>query len=137
MNHPELHELVDVPRERLEVEYMAWLNLDDREVQAGLARHLCAIANHVGGFVVFGIAQRHEAGRAAAPPEACPYDQDRLSGIIRRYLIPAFQVAVYWAAASATSTTHPVAWVPSREAVPGAIQSIRAAGPSAVQRRRS
>ena len=56
MNHPELHELVDVPRERLEVEYMAWLNLDDREVQAGLARHLCAIANHVGGFVVFGIA---------------------------------------------------------------------------------
>ena len=35
---------------------MAWLNLDDREVQAGLARHLCAIANHVGGFVVFRIA---------------------------------------------------------------------------------
>ena len=56
MNHSELHDLVDVPRARLEVQYMAWLNLDDREVQAGLASHLCAIANHVGGFVVFGIA---------------------------------------------------------------------------------
>ena len=136
MNHPELHYLVDVPRERLEVEYMAWLNLDDREVQAGLARHLCAIANHMCGFVVFGIANdMRPAG--PQPPEAGPYDQDRLSGIIRRYLIPAFQVAVYWAAASATSTTHPVVWVPSHEAVPGAIQSIRTAGPSAVQRRRS
>ena len=56
MNHSALHDLVDVPRARLEVQYMAWLNLDDREVQAGLASHLCAIANHVGGFVVFGIA---------------------------------------------------------------------------------
>ena len=34
MNHPELHELVDVPRERLEVEYMAWLDLDDTRARS-------------------------------------------------------------------------------------------------------
>ena len=95
MNHPELHDLVDVPRERLEVEYMAWLNLDDREVQAGLARHLCANRQSRGRLRGVRDCQRHEAGRAAAPPRPGPYDQDRLPGIIRRYLIPAFQVAVY------------------------------------------
>ena len=46
MDHSELQDLVNAPRERLDVEYKAWLNLKDREVQAGLARHLCALANH-------------------------------------------------------------------------------------------
>ena len=32
MDHPELQDLVDAPCERLEVEYKAWLNLEDREV---------------------------------------------------------------------------------------------------------
>ena len=36
MDHPELQDLVDAPRERLDVEHKAWLNLKDREVQAGL-----------------------------------------------------------------------------------------------------
>ena len=117
MDHPELQDLVVAPRERLEVEYKAWLNLEDREVQAGLARHLCALANHGGGFLVFGIADDMTPA-GPQPPEAGSYDQDRLSGIVRRYLIPTFQVAVYRVAASATGVTHPVVWVPSHEAVP-------------------
>jgi len=55
MDNRELQELVDVPRERLDVEYKAWPNLDDRETRAKLARHLCALANFGGGFLVFGI----------------------------------------------------------------------------------
>ena len=46
MDHSELQDLVNPPRERLDVEYKAWLNLRDREVQAGLAGQLCALANH-------------------------------------------------------------------------------------------
>ena len=43
MDNRELQELVEVPRERLDVEYKAWLDLDDRETRAKLARHLvCA-----------------------------------------------------------------------------------------------
>ena len=117
MDHPELQDLVDAPRERPEVEYKSWLNLDGREAQAGLAKHLCALANHGGGFLVFGIADDMTPA-GPQPPEAGPYDQDSLSGIVRRYLTPAFQVAVYRVAASATGTTHPVVWVPSHEAVP-------------------
>ena len=45
MDTPELQELVDAPRERLDVEYKAWLDLTDRETSAKLAKHLCALAN--------------------------------------------------------------------------------------------
>ena len=117
MDHPGLQDLVDAPRERFEVEYKAWLNLKDMEVRAGLAKHLCALANHGGGYMVFGIADDMTPA-GPQPPESGPYDQDSLTGIVRRYLIPTFQVAVYWVAASATGTAHPVVWVPSHEAVP-------------------
>jgi predicted HTH transcriptional regulator len=46
--------LVDTPNETLEVEYKSWLDLDDNETRADLARHIAAIANHGGGYIVFG-----------------------------------------------------------------------------------
>ena len=52
------------------------------------------------------------------PREAGPYDQDRLSGIVKRYLTPTFQVDVYMVTASGTGIVHPVVWIPSHEAVP-------------------
>ena len=117
MDHPELQDLVDAPRERLEVEYKAWPNLKDGEARAGLAKHLCALANHGGGYMVFGIADDMTPA-GPQPAESGPYDQDSLTGIVRRYLIPTFEVAVYRVVASATGTSHPIVWVPSHEAVP-------------------
>ena len=117
MDNRVLQDLVDAPRERLDVEYKTWLILEDKEAQAKLAKHLCALANFGGGFVVLGIAKdMTSAGKQ--PAEAGPYDQDRLSGIIKRYLTPVFQVSVYRVTASATGIIHPVVWVPSHEAVP-------------------
>ena len=117
MGNAQLQDLVDAPRECLDVEYKAWLDLDDREAQAKLAKHLCALANQGGGFVVFGI-EDNMTPAGEAPADAGPYDQDRLSGIVKRYLTPAFQVEVYRVTASGTGTVHPVVWVPSHEAVP-------------------
>ena len=117
MEHPELQEIVDVPRERLRVEYKSWPDLKDNEARAKLARHLCALANHGSGFVVFGINDdMTDAG--PAPAAAGPYDRDTLSGIVERYLTPAFQVDVYEVRSAITETAHPVVWVPSHEAVP-------------------
>ena len=64
------------------MEYKAWLNLEDREAHARLAKHLCALANHGGGFLVGD--DMTPAG--PQPPEAGPYDQDKLSGFVGRYL---------------------------------------------------
>ena len=73
MDTPLLQDLVDAPMERLDVEYKAWLNLDDKESQATLAKHLCALANHGGGYVVFGI--EDDMTPVEQPPrEAGPYD---------------------------------------------------------------
>ena len=71
MENPELQDLVDAPRERLDVEYKAWLDLDDKAMQAKLAKHLCALANHGSGYVVFGIAD--DMTSAGEPPaQAAP-----------------------------------------------------------------
>ena len=117
MDNVQLKDLVDAPRERLDVEYKAWLNLNDKESQARLAKHFCALANHGSGFVVFGI--EDDMTPAGDPPaQAGPYDQERMSSIVKRYLTPAFQVEVHEVTASRTGTVHPVVWVPSHEAVP-------------------
>ena len=117
MENPELQDLVDGPRERLDTEYKAWLDLDDKAMQAKLAKHLCALANHGSGYVVFGIAD--DMTSAGEPPaQAGPYSRDSLSGIVKSYLTPAFQVEVYEVESARTGVAHPVVWVPSHEAVP-------------------
>ena len=117
MDNPELREFVDAPRERLDVEYKAWLDLNDNETRAKLARHLCALTNFGGGYLVFGI-NNDMTPAGSCPPAAGPHHQDTFSGIIKRYLNPAFQVAVYEVNSDMTGATHPVVWVPSHEAVP-------------------
>lgn len=93
MDRGELTELVDTPHERLDVEYKAWLDLNDNEARAKVARHLCALANHGGGYLVFGFEDDMTPSGARASSGG-PYDQDSLSGIVKRYLVPAFQVAI-------------------------------------------
>ena len=117
MTNPELQDLVDAPNETLDVECKAWLDLDDNAARAELAKHLCALANHGSGYVVFGISD--DMTSAGEPPaQAGPYDRDSLSGIVKRYLTPAFQVEVYQVKSASTGVTHPVVWVPSHETVP-------------------
>ena len=117
MDNPELKDLAEAPRERLDVEYKSWLDLNDNEMRAKTARHLCALANYGGGYMVFGITDDMMSA-GAQPATAGPYDQDTISGIIKRYLKPTFQVSVYDVGSAITGVSHPVVWVPSHEAVP-------------------
>jgi hypothetical protein len=47
-------DLVDAPCRALEIEYKSWRNLNHPEDRAELARDIAALANHGGGFIVFG-----------------------------------------------------------------------------------
>jgi hypothetical protein len=114
----ELGELIDSPRERLDVEYKAWLDLSDNETRAKFARHLCALANYGGGYLIFGINDDMTPTGPRPADGTGPYDQDTFSGIVKRYLKPSFQVALYEVPSALTGVLHPVIWVPSHEAVP-------------------
>ena len=63
------------------------------------------------------------------PAAAGPYDQDTLSGIVKRYLTPAFQVAVHEVTSVGTKTSHPVVWVPSHDLITHRAQPVSQCGP--------
>jgi predicted HTH transcriptional regulator len=71
-----LIELLDDPREALAVEVKDWLDLEQRDVAANLARELLALANNGGGTLLFGFADR-PAG--LEPSGACPYAESGYS----------------------------------------------------------
>ena len=50
----DLSDLVDNPRETLEIEVKQWFDLGESVVRAKLARHMAALSNHGGGYLVFG-----------------------------------------------------------------------------------
>ena len=115
MEQSDLRALVESPEERLEVEYKRWVDLTDKFVRAKVARHLCALANHGGGYLVFGI--DNDMTPSGARPST-PYDQDTLSAIVERYLTPPFQVSVHDVVSSSSGIEHPVVWVPPHADVP-------------------
>ncbi len=50
----DLNDLIEYPRETLEIELKGWLDLSEPIVRANIARHFAALANHGGGYLVFG-----------------------------------------------------------------------------------
>lgn len=47
----DLTDLVDYPRETLDIELKDWIDLGDKVAQAKLARHIAALANHGGAAI--------------------------------------------------------------------------------------
>ncbi len=89
----DLQDLIAVPRETLEIELKPWLDLDETAVRAKIARHLAALANHGGGYLIFGFNDdlSHDQNR---PDSLKNYNRDVFTGIVRRYLTPTFQCEV-------------------------------------------
>lgn len=52
-----LRQLLDFPREDMATEIKDWLNLGDSMVRAKLAKELIALANHGGGYLLFGFSE--------------------------------------------------------------------------------
>lgn len=51
--------------EDLGVEYNAWIDTSDGEVRAKLARHIAALANNGGGYLIFGVDDAPHARQAS------------------------------------------------------------------------
>jgi hypothetical protein len=114
----QFQEYVDAPNETLDVEYKSWLDLvDNNEARADLARHICAMANHGGGVIVFGF---NDGDLSYAGPNKHPkviFTRDLISGIAKRYLEPAPQCDLF-ILKSAAGNDHPVVVVPPHGVAP-------------------
>ncbi|MCU0761287.1 MAG: hypothetical protein MUF07_19090 [Steroidobacteraceae bacterium] len=114
---PDVRYALAATGESLDVEHKDWLDLSDPLVRATVARHICALANYGGGFIVFG---RTNEGLASTltPSDLSGYDLDTFSSICKKYLAPAIQCSVYAPLPTANSDRAVVVKVPSHGSVP-------------------
>ncbi len=89
----DLTDLVDNPRETLDVELKQWLDLNDKLNRAKLARHIAALCNHGGGYLVFGFCDNASID-LNRPASLEAYNHDAISSIVKRYLAPTFDCHV-------------------------------------------
>jgi hypothetical protein len=112
----DLSDLIEFPRETLDVELKEWLDLKNGLVRAKLARHLAALANHGGGYLVFGIKNDLSIDEQR-PSSLVDYNQDEFTSIVKRYLMPTFQCEVS-IVINKYGTEFPLVRVPSHKRVP-------------------
>lgn len=112
----DLTDFVDLPREGLDVEIKAWVDFGDPIARAKTARHLAALANHGGGYLVFGF--QDDLTRAPErPADLSAFNRDIFAAIVKKYLEPVFQCDVQHVAAS-DGVVFPVVRVPSHGSAP-------------------
>lgn len=114
----EFRDLIDDPRETLGVEYKDWLNLkDENAARAKLARHIAAMSNFGGGFIVVGYSEDPLEPNGTNPFPEVKYSHDLISGITRKYLSPSVQCDVR-EVSSPIGSKHPIIIVPAHGSSP-------------------
>jgi predicted HTH transcriptional regulator len=69
--------------EDLGVEYKAWMDLSPKEARAELAKDLAAIANHGGGFIIFGVGDKSRKPEGLSPFDLNNFRDDAIAGIVK------------------------------------------------------
>lgn len=116
----DIQDLIDTPCRALEVEYKSWRNLDHAEDRAELARDIAALANHGGGFIVFGFDED-----TLMPDDTDPFrtncTAEKVASIVQTYLDPPVGCEVT-APLATTGVVHPVIRVASHGTTPVCIR---------------
>lgn len=120
--------LVD-PREDLNLEIKNWLDLQgSNDDKATFAKAALALANHGGGFIIFGLVET-DVGFVEAPGRPATldgYSQDLINGIVHNYCDPPFHCSVH-ITANPVAAFFPIVVVPGGHRVP---IRARRAGPN-------
>ena len=111
MARSDLSDLVGGASEDLGVEYKAWIDTSIPETRAKLARHIAALANHGGGYLIFGVDDKTRRPLGANPFDAKLFSQEAMAGIVKKYLDPRVQLQVEDVELDGVS--YPVLVVPS------------------------
>src|SRR5579884_3631526 len=109
--------LVDHRTEEPDIEYKTWMDLSVSENKSKIAKHLCALSNFGGGWLIFGISNDGTHSEPH-PGDLSSYNQDIINGVISKYLHPAFHCNVYIVPSKTTKKSYPVVRVPPHGAQP-------------------
>lgn len=111
-----LEDLVNRRMEAPQIEYKRWMPLTQKEERANIARHICALANLGGGYLIFGF---EDDGQPAEPypDDLAAYGQDAINAIGERHLEPQPHCEVHYITA-ASGKVYPVVRVPAHGLVP-------------------
>jgi Putative DNA-binding domain len=112
----DLAALVTAGSEDLDVEYKAWVDTSQPDVRAKLARHLAALANYGGGYLIFGVDDTTRKPQGTTNLDRALFGEDAISSIVKRYLDPPFQCQTAWA--TFEGVEYPVVIVPSHGSRP-------------------
>lgn len=120
-SNAELDDLINEPREGLDVEVKEWLDLNDHDHRAMLAKEIIALANHGGGYIVIGFEELLDGTFKPAQPRPATleaWSQDAVQSIVAKYIDPAIQCRVLPRTSSGSGESHPLIIVPGGHRVP-------------------
>ena len=112
----DLLDILAATNENLGLEFKAWMDTRDSEVRAKLARHIAALANHGGGYLIFGVDDQTRKPLGATELALALFSQDAVAGIVKKYLDPRVQVLVEHVVHEGVG--YPIVVVPSHGARP-------------------
>lgn len=113
----QFQEPLEAEAEDLEIEFKLQLALDSAGGKSKLAKEVCALANHGGGWIVLG---RNDDGTYPdeLPDELNGVSQDTVNNVCSTYLQPAPHCSTRWVKPTAASFEVFVIRVPSLQEVP-------------------
>lgn len=123
MLNPNAHldDLVNEPRETLDVEVKEWLDLTDNDHRAMIAKEVIALANHGGGFLVIGFQEGADGTfqpSAGRPVNLDAWSQDGIQSIVAKYTDPGLECRVLHRVSATSGEKHPIIAVPGGHRVP-------------------
>ena len=122
----QVKELIENPREDMNVEIKCWLDFDENSSKAKVARAIIALANYGGGFLLMGF-KEEEPDTFVADSEnvgfLAKWNQDNLNGIVASYMYPVFHVGTHLLASEKWKQEILVVAVPGGHKVP--IQCVK------------
>lgn len=89
-----LTDYIALGNETLDVEFKSWMDLSDGLARAKIAKHIAALSNHGGGYLVFGVDDGTRQPQGVGPFPLETFSQDAIAGIVQRYLDPPMQITV-------------------------------------------
>lgn len=82
----DLIDLLAGANENLGIEFKAWMDTRSHEAWAKLARHIAALANHGGGYLIFGVDDKTRKPLGASEFDVALFGQDAISSIVKSIL---------------------------------------------------